>query len=134
LENNKRRIGALGERAAAEFYVSQGFDILKTNWRYKRLGEVDIIAGKGDVIVFSEVKFRSEKKFSQASEAVNFDKQRRIRKLPEIFTLQNCSLYGEKYVRFDVAEVYSCSAYTKSEISGLFVSDDMVVSVIENAF
>lgn len=50
-------IGNKGEDAATTFLREKGFRILERNWKTKAC-EVDIIAKKGDVIHFVEVKYR----------------------------------------------------------------------------
>lgn len=48
-------IGALGEKLAGEFLEKRGFRVIEKNYR-KPWGEIDIIASKGGVIRFVEVK------------------------------------------------------------------------------
>lgn len=48
-------IGALGEKLAGEFLEKRGFRLIEKNYR-KPWGEIDIIASKGGVIRFVEVK------------------------------------------------------------------------------
>lgn len=54
-KEENRRIGQLGEGIARKFLEGKGFSILTTNYR-KSFGEVDIIAQKGRVVHFVEVK------------------------------------------------------------------------------
>ncbi len=49
--------GKLAETAAADFLSGEGFDIIEQNWRTKWC-EIDIIARKGGVLHFVEVKHR----------------------------------------------------------------------------
>lgn len=72
-------IGKAGERAAARHLTTQGYKILKRNYR-TRQGEVDIIAEDGDVLVFTEVKTRSNNEFGAPSEGFTLQKLERIRK------------------------------------------------------
>ena len=60
-----------------QYLIKNGFDILHRNYRCK-LGEIDIIAKKDDIIRFIEVKFRGSGSYGSALEAVDFRKQRRI--------------------------------------------------------
>ena len=53
----RQRLGALGERLAAEHLVRRGFEILERNYR-TRWGELDIVAFDGQTVVFCEVKTR----------------------------------------------------------------------------
>lgn len=53
----RHRLGALGERLAAEHLVRRGFEILERNYR-TRWGELDIVAFDGQTLSFCEVKTR----------------------------------------------------------------------------
>ena len=74
---NKRGRGSFYEEVCVEYLIKNGFDILHRNYRCK-LGEIDIIAKKDDIIRFIEVKFRGSGSYGSALEAVDFRKQRRI--------------------------------------------------------
>lgn len=50
-----QKIGELGEQIACDFIVKQGMNILETNYSCK-FGEIDIIALRGGIIHFIEVK------------------------------------------------------------------------------
>ncbi|MBO5780028.1 MAG: YraN family protein [Muribaculaceae bacterium] len=50
--------GQWGENLACDFLTARGYHVAERNWRVGHL-EVDIIAFKGDRIVFVEVKTRS---------------------------------------------------------------------------
>lgn len=49
------RTGALGEQIACTFLVRKGFKIIEINYR-KPWGEIDVIAERGGVVRFVEVK------------------------------------------------------------------------------
>jgi putative endonuclease len=53
----RHRLGALGERLAAEHLTRCGFEILERNYR-TRWGELDIVAFDGRTLAFCEVKTR----------------------------------------------------------------------------
>lgn len=53
--NKDHQIGKLGEDMAVAFLVKRGFGILDRNYR-KKMGEIDIIAQKDNIIHFCEVK------------------------------------------------------------------------------
>lgn len=94
-------LGNRGENAATEYLRSNGYVIRDRNWKTGR-HEVDIIAEKGDFIVFVEVKTRSENYISTPEDAVTVPKQRSI-----IFV---ASTYIRRYkiekeCRFDVIAV-----------------------------
>lgn len=74
---NTREKGSRGEQDAARFLRDSGYDILETNWHYRRK-EIDIIASDGTFIVFVEVKTRKNNDFGEPEEAVNTKKQKII--------------------------------------------------------
>jgi putative endonuclease len=76
------RRGHLSEYWAALYLVVKGYRVLAIRYR-TRLGEVDIVARRKDLIVFVEVKARSQE--GDAIDAVGFDTQRRIRAASEIW-------------------------------------------------
>lgn len=70
-------LGKAGEDAAASYLVEHGYTILDRNWRKNHL-ELDIIASKGEEVVFAEVKTRSTTDYIEPQDAVNWQKIRRI--------------------------------------------------------
>lgn len=98
------RIGSIGEELATKYIKDKGYNILDRNYRTK-LGELDIIAKKENIIVFIEVKTRTSNVYGIPSEAVNYKKQQTIQKLAQQYILyrklsNSCFSY-----RFDVIEV-----------------------------
>lgn len=77
-EKRKRaeRRGRWSEWGAAMFLMARGYRILAMRYRV-RAGEVDIIARRGEVIAFVEVKARRD--LMVAIDAVTFTSQNRIR-------------------------------------------------------
>src|SRR4051812_7990380 len=69
-----RLLGDRGERVAARHLSRQGLRVLVRGYRTP-LGEVDLVARDGDVLVFVEVKARRQ---GQPAEAVTPEKQRRL--------------------------------------------------------
>ncbi len=110
---DRREVGALGEQAAAAWYVAAGYAIVARNWRV-RGGEIDIVARRGRVLVICEVKTRSSSAFGLPVEAITRAKQLRLRKLAGLFLeaqpQPGCG------VRFDVASVMPGAAGPKVEI------------------
>lgn len=54
-KTQKQKIGQLGEDIACKFLVKQGYTILERNY-WKKWGEIDVVAQKGDILHFIEVK------------------------------------------------------------------------------
>jgi putative endonuclease len=67
----------LGEEAAAQLLRSGGYRIVARNHRCRR-GEIDLIAEKGEVLVFVEVRTRSTALFGGPEETVGARKQQRV--------------------------------------------------------
>lgn len=83
-----------------EYLRSEGYDILAVNYRC-RLGEIDIIAKDGEELCFVEVKYRSSLRYGFSLEAVDFAKQRKIRKTAMYYLVT--VLHGQEVsCRFDV--------------------------------
>ncbi len=101
--SRQKTFGKLGEDCAAKFLEAQGYTIVARNFRI-RSAEIDIIARLDDVIVFVEVKARSDIRHGLPSEAVNLRKQKKIIEAAGVF-LQDENFF-ECACRFDVVEVY----------------------------
>jgi len=92
-------LGLQGEKLALEKISSQGYRILEKNFTCK-IGEIDIIAKDKDILVFIEVRTKSNGKFGLPQETVNSKKQQKIRRVAEYYLLKN-NLNG-LICRFDV--------------------------------
>lgn len=73
----RQRRGLAGEEEAIRYLVSRGWVILAHRFRMRRL-EVDLIAQRGRVIAFIEVKTRRGADFGSPFEAVTWAKRREI--------------------------------------------------------
>lgn len=63
-------IGLKGEKLAKTFLIENGYQILETNYRYKK-AEIDIIALKEDTLAIIEVKTRTSTYFGEPESFVN---------------------------------------------------------------
>lgn len=82
---NRRRAfrrGHVSEYIAALYLAAKGFRIRAIRYR-TRLGEIDIVARRGDLVVFVEVKARRD--VDSAVFAVTGTAQRRIREASELW-------------------------------------------------
>jgi putative endonuclease len=95
-------LGRLGEDLARERLKGLGYRILKTNYRCP-LGEIDLVARDGDVLVFVEIKTRRNEPLGQAKEAVTRRKQAQLSKVALAYMKSN-NLWGSK-ARFDVVAI-----------------------------
>lgn len=87
--------GKFAEEKAAEYYISQGYAIRERNWRLKRI-EIDLIAQRGNVMVFVEVKARSGRD-TDALDAVTPDKMRRMTRGADIYLRMQPAAFEYRY-------------------------------------
>lgn len=77
---HKDDLGRWGESVAADFLVTEGYDIVDRGWRCAR-GEIDIIARRAGSIAFVEVKTRRTLRFGHPLESITPAKFSRLRVL-----------------------------------------------------
>lgn len=100
---NTRKLGTEGEERAACHLMDEGYLILDRNWRTRR-GEIDIVACKGECIVFAEVKRQTGFNLETLSMKLNAKKQQTIVETAKCYLAKHRQ-YNCKYVRFDVLVV-----------------------------
>ncbi|MGD2058456.1 MAG: YraN family protein [Anaerolineales bacterium] len=101
----KPGIGAWGEEQAVRYLVQNGYRVLARNYRIWE-GELDIIAQKGETIIFVEVKTRTSNKFGTPEDSLHIRKQRRLLRAGIQF-LEEHALQDE-YFQFDLIAI-ECS-------------------------
>lgn len=80
-QNARSEAGLAGERHAARHLHAAGYRLLERNFR-TRFGELDIVATRGDRLVFCEVRARVRAPpagVSMALESIGPEKRRRLR-------------------------------------------------------
>ncbi len=104
-ENQAQKLGKRGERIAARYLRQNGYRILYRNFRAKRGGEVDLVCRdkREAMLVFVEVKTRSDVEFGEPSLAVTREKQLLIERgaYAWLRMLDNPDIF----FRFDVVEI-----------------------------
>lgn len=100
---NKRSIGTEYEELAQKYLVSQGYEIVETNFRNRR-GEIDIIANEAEYLCFIEVKYRRDRQCGDPLEAVDYRKQKNIVQTALYYMMKN-GLNEWTPCRFDVVSV-----------------------------
>jgi putative endonuclease len=94
-------LGRKGESLAKAHLENTGYEILDENWTHGRL-EVDLIAYKNKVIIFTEVKARTGNGFGEPEDFVDARKQRLLVEAAEEY-IYLMNHQGE--VRFDIISV-----------------------------
>lgn len=100
---DRKAIGIKGEELARDYYKKRGYDVLETNYRFKR-AEIDIIVLNESLglLVFVEVKKRSRSDFGEAESFVSDSQQILIKEAAEEY------IYGinwKKDIRFDIVAI-----------------------------
>ena len=101
MRDNSQNLGKIGEKEAVNFLEKQGYIILETNWRYRKL-EVDIIASKKEELVIVEVKTRSTDEFGDPELFVSKKKQKNLIKAADEY-ITKINFNGE--TRFDIISI-----------------------------
>ena len=95
----RRFFGQEGEAAAEQYLRAKGYRILAKNLRMP-LGELDLVAEDGPVLVFVEVKARSTQEFGGAIHAVQQRKQDKLIRLASQYLARHH--LSHRLCRFDV--------------------------------
>ena len=99
---DRRSRGRLGEQLVAQKLQAEGFTIAAYNFA-NAYGEIDLIARKDDLLLFVEVKLRTNSNVDPA-ELILLSKQKKIIRVAKLFL----SMHTEQHdviCRFDVALV-----------------------------
>ena len=105
--DERKSIGRFGEDLAAGYLENLGWRIVERNWRFRRVGEIDIVAvepsrGRG-TLVFCEVKSKTGFGFGEPLEAVTHAKLVRLHRLACVWMATH--EMGYHRVRIDVIGV-----------------------------
>ena len=106
----KQLAGAAAENIAADFLRAKGLEILERNY-LRRVGELDIVARDGDVLVIAEVRTRATDLYGGAAASVNARKQLRVIRAASQLLQQRREL-AHLRVRFDVIAVSNIASET----------------------
>ncbi|MRR29101.1 YraN family protein [bacterium] len=73
----RQRLGAWGELQAETHLLERGFELIQRNYR-TRFGEIDLVMKQADLLVFVEVKTRSNNRFGPPEQSVTPEKQEHL--------------------------------------------------------
>lgn len=95
-------LGHEGEEAAAEFLADRGWEVLARRFR---LGhhDLDLVARRGNLVVFVEVKTRHSHRFGSPLQALGHRQRRAQTRVAQVW-LQRHGRPGDRY-RFDLIVV-----------------------------
>ena len=87
-QKSTRPFGAYGEQLAVNHLQHNQYQIINRNWRCKH-GEIDIIATKGNILVFVEVRTRHALSTEAAFESISASKQHKLIALAHAYIHEN---------------------------------------------
>ncbi|MBC7390075.1 MAG: YraN family protein [Opitutaceae bacterium] len=93
--------GKKGEILASIYLENKGFEIIDSNYRYKR-AEIDLIATHQKLLIFIEVKLRTNLLFGLPETFVSTSKQKRIKMAAENYIFEKNWLHD---IRFDIVSI-----------------------------
>ena len=96
------RLGERGEGLAVRFLKKKGYRIIRRNYKTRR-GEIDVIAGDGETLVFIEVKTRESLQYGHPFEAVDRSKRKKIANVAMQYLM---TLKEIPPCRFDIVSIY----------------------------
>jgi putative endonuclease len=99
---DRAELGRRAEALVADYLAGQGFAIVGRNVRVGR-DELDLIARRGELVVFCEVRCRSHGGFMHPAESIDRAKQLRVRRAAARWL--SAQRLGSSEVRFDAAAV-----------------------------
>ena len=115
--SDSKELGKQGENIASAFLREKGYKILSRNFKMGK-NEIDIIAEKENIIIFIEVKTRSENYLEHPHTAVMASKQKAIIMVADQY-LRKYNV--DKDSRFDIITIIKNN-------------DEFEIAHIENAF
>jgi putative endonuclease len=100
--SRRTELGRRAEESVAGYLQEKGFEIIARNERVGHL-EIDIIAKKGSLLVFCEVRARTDDTWMTPAQSLSSTKLERLRRAATQWLVSAQSSAVE--VRFDVASV-----------------------------
>jgi putative endonuclease len=82
---NRHEIGADSEEIALNYLLAKGYRLVKKNFRFGRMGEIDLVMRDRGVYVFVEVKAKRTHQYGLPEDAVTPAKRRQVRKIAQGF-------------------------------------------------
>lgn len=116
MTDKRKELGKSGEDAAVAYLLNNCYTIVDRNYRC-RSGEIDIIAKKGDVLFFIEVKTRKRADFKEGYSEHQRKRQRQI---------------AETYIALN--ETDSQISFMVLGIKGDPSKEDVVIELVEDNY
>ncbi len=111
-------LGRRGEELAAQELWRRGYEIVSRNWRCPA-GEVDIVARRGSVWTFVEVRTRRGEGFGTPEESVTGEKQARMRIVAEQYLAEHNLLEADAELLLVAVEMDRAGHLRRVEVLAL---------------
>lgn len=95
--------GFNAETMAETYLKNKGYTLVKRNFRYGKVGEIDLIFKDKNTLVFVEVKARATKDFGEPEASIDYRKQKKLQKVAEAYYYVN-DLHDQES-RFDIVAI-----------------------------
>ncbi len=77
MTNTRHMLGKRGEQYAAQYLTEHGYTIRARNWRC-RMGEIDLVTEKDEVLIFVEVRTRRGDRLGTPEESITPAKRAKL--------------------------------------------------------
>jgi putative endonuclease len=94
--------GVAAEQRAGAFLEGAGYEVLHRNWRWRHK-ELDLVARRGDVVAFVEVRARTSTRHGHPLETVTWRKRREVTAAGRAWAAKH-GRAGDRF-RFDVIAI-----------------------------
>lgn len=99
----RKALGDAAEQAAVELLERGGYRVVERNFRCP-WGEVDVVAERGELLCFVEVRMRSSAAWGDPAHTVSWAKQRRVTRAALHYLFERGG-GRDRMIRFDVVSV-----------------------------
>lgn len=88
MTGSRKRLGAWGEKIAADRLQASGYELVDRNWRCRQ-GEIDLVVRKGQELVFVEVKTRRGRQAGMPEEGLTPRKSQKLVDLAKLYLAEH---------------------------------------------
>ncbi|MEY5131314.1 MAG: hypothetical protein RL734_1381 [Bacteroidota bacterium] len=100
---DKRKAGNIAEDIAVRYIEELGYQVIKKNFTFGRVGEIDIISEFQGMLIFIEVKARTHHAFGAPESSITSKKIKSIKRVAEGYLYIN--KINDKPCRFDLIAI-----------------------------
>ena len=100
---DKRKAGNIAEDIAVRYIEELGYRIIKKNYTFGKVGEIDIICEFQSMLIFIEVKARTHHAFGAPESSITSKKIKSIKRVAEGYLYIN--KINDKPCRFDLIAI-----------------------------